>query len=812
MPVRRPVEVSPDWTFSRKGGRGRVLPPTWTVWTAYDREGGAAVSGIDGPGSGVGRVPDGALADGPVPERIGPYKVTRKLGEGGMGVVYAALDERLERAVAVKMIRQATAGDHSRERLWREARSAASVSHPNICHLYEIGEDGGELFIAMELLEGESLATRLERGALPAAEVGHTALAILGALDALHRRGLVHRDLKPSNVFLTPVGVKLLDFGLARPTAQATDQTMTELTLPGLVVGTPGYIAPEQITGSVPDARSDLFAAGVLLYQMLTGKPPFEGSSIVDVLHAILHDPPPVLGGSPGIAALDRVIHRALAKAPADRYQTAQAMADDLRAAMALGDSTEFARPAPMTRLIVLPLRILRPDPETDFLAFSLPDAVTSSLSGLESLIVRSSVTASRFAGESLDLATIASSADVDVVLTGTLLRAGEQLRINTQVVEAPGGTVLWSHTAQVKLGDIFQLQDDLARRIVESLSVPLTARDQRTLKRDTPASAKAYEFYLRANELSYQPKHYEVARDLYLECLAEDPNFAPAWARLARIYRVLGLRGGERSAGLLAKAEEAFTRALDINPDLSVAHNLYTYLEVEVGRAKDAMLRLLARARGRPGDAELFAGLVQACRYCGLLPASVAAYKQARRLEPTIRTSVSHAYLMLGEYQLAIETNVETPRSLDALALSLMGRDAEAIELLRSLARPARTAPLDFFEPAVLALLEGNHDESLRLTEQMKRAWTMRDPCGRYYLARHLARLGDHEEALRQLRRVVEGGFYCASFYTRDPWLDSLRGSAEFRSILQLADTRQREAAAAFLAAEGDRVLGTSA
>jgi serine/threonine protein kinase/tetratricopeptide (TPR) repeat protein len=728
-----------------------------------------------------------------------------------MGVVYAAVDDRLDRAVAVKTIRKSTAGQHSRERLWREARSAASVNHPNICHVYEIGEAAGELFIAMELLEGESLATRLEGGPLVLPEVTETALSILAALGALHLRGLVHRDLKPSNVFLTPVGVKLLDFGLARPIEKAAGSAETDLTLPGSVVGTPSYVAPEQLRGETLDARSDLFAMGVMLFQMLTGKPPFAGPSVVDVLHAILHEQPPVLSGSAAIAAVDRIIHRALAKSPAERYQTAQVMADDLRAAMRLVDSSETTRPVTMTRLMVLPLRILRPDPETDFLAFSLSDAVTSSLSGFESLIVRSSVTASGFAGPAPDLAAIASAADVDVVLTGTLLRAGEQLRINMQAVEAPGGTVLWSHTAQVPLGDIFQLQDELARRIVDSLALPLTARDRRALKHDVPASAKAYEFYLRANQLSYQPKDYEVARDLYLQCLEEDPNFAPAWARLGRIYRVLGFRGGQQAEAYTVKTEEAFQRALAINPDLSIAHNLYTNFEVEMGRARDAMLRLLTRARGRPGDPELFAGLVQACRYCGLLSAAVGAYKQARRLEPGIRTSVAHAYLMLGDYQQAIETNVENPPTLNAIALELMGREAEAIQLLKSLERPHHTASVDLWGSATLALLEGDRATSLKWTEQLTQTWTLRDPCARYYLARHLARLGEHQAALAGLRGVVEGGFFCASFLMRDPWLDPLRSGAEFRDILQLADARQRDAAAAFLSAEGDRILGVA-
>jgi TolB-like protein len=315
-----------------------------------------------------------------------------------------------------------------------------------------------------------------------------------------------------------------------------------------------------------------------------------------------------------------------------------------------------------MTRLIVLPFRILRADPETDFLAFGLPDAIATCLSGLDSLIVRSSLVASRLAGQAADLKTIASEADVDVVLTGTLVRAGEQLRVSTQLVEAPGGTLVWSHTSQLSLGDIFKLQDDLATRIVESLSLPLTAREQRMLKHDVPANAKAYEFYLRANQLAgTNLSTPSLARDLYLECLQEDPHYAPAWARLGRVYRLLGKFGDADAEQNLSRAEAAFVRALEINPDLSVAHNLYSYLEIDSGRAEDAMVRLVERAHRRTTDPEIFAGLVHACRYCGLLEASLAADEQARRFDRSIITSVSHTQFHLGDYQRALDSVLGT-------------------------------------------------------------------------------------------------------------------------------------------------------
>jgi serine/threonine protein kinase len=214
-----------------------------------------------------------------MPETIAHYRVVSTLGEGGMGVVYAADDERLHRRVALKMVRDTGADPQSRERFWREARAAASVAHPNVCQLYEIGEADGELFIAMELLEGESLAARLARGPLPLHESRDITLTMLSALDAIHARGMIHRDLKPSNIFLTPHGVKLLDFGLASAVQEPTDRTRVSITMPGTVMGTPQYMSPEQLTGDALDVRSDLFAVGAILFELLAGTAAFPGNA-----------------------------------------------------------------------------------------------------------------------------------------------------------------------------------------------------------------------------------------------------------------------------------------------------------------------------------------------------------------------------------------------------------------------------------------------------------------------------------------------------------------------------------------------------
>ena len=266
--------------------------------------------------------------------------------------------------------------------------------------------------------------------------------------------------------------MKLLDFGLARPKLEST--LATGLTRTGILMGTPRYMAPEQITGEAIDARTDLFAAGAILFEMLAGRPAFNGRTVIEILHATVQEQPPALTGSSAVAAVDRVIRRALAKRPVDRPESADAMLEALRAVRAAGADETPALVHALTRLVVLPFRVLRPDPETDFLAFSLPDAISTSLSGIGSLIVRSSAAAARFVSEAPDLAALAAEADVDRVVMGTLLRSGSQLRAVAQLVEAPSGTLVTSHTVSV-----------VARR-----SVSTTGRNRQAYRRCAVAAA----------------------------------------------------------------------------------------------------------------------------------------------------------------------------------------------------------------------------------------------------------------------------------------------------------------------------------
>jgi tetratricopeptide (TPR) repeat protein len=395
----------------------------------------------------------------------------------------------------------------------------------------------------------------------------------------------------------------------------------------------------------------------------------------------------------------------------------------------------------------------------------------------------------------------------VDVIVTGTLLRSGQEIRVASQLTDASSGTLLWSHATQAPIGDLFHVQDELTGRIVASLSLPLSAREQRMLHRDVPSSAKAYDYFLRGNQLSYDSKQWGVARDLYLRCVEEDPRFAPAWARLGRIHHVMGkyLQTGTRES--LDRSEAAFRRALELNPDLAVAHKLFAQLEVDLGRAADAMARLVGRAR--TADPELLAGLVSACRYCGLLDASIAAHARAVSLESRIRTSVPHTWFLQADYARVATVKAAEFPYIVPLSLAALGRGAEALPILRELEDTTKTRLRDFIV-AARTLLEGRTADSIAAVGRLVGS-DFRDPEGLFYLARHLAHLNETGPALELLERVVTGGFFCYPAMAGDPWLASLRKKPAFTKLLRQAETQHRKASEAFESAGGQAVLGGS-
>ena len=456
-----------------------------------------------------------------------------------------------------------------------------------------------------------------------------------------------------------------------------------------------------------------------------------------------------------------------------------------------------------MTRFIALPFRVLRPDAETDFLAFSLPDAVTMSLTGTRNLLVRSSAAAARFDPQAPDLRKLAADADVDVALIGTILRAGNQLRATTQLVEAPAGTVVWSHSSQHSLADVLAMQDELVAGIVRSLSQSLGEPESRVVRPDVPRSPGVYELYLRANELARDWDHIAEARDVYQRCVGLDSQFAPAWAGLGRCQRVLGKYFDDTVSAV--EAERSFQRALVLNPDLPVLHKYYAQLECDAGRAVDAMRRLLQRAR-RAVDPEHFAGLVHACRYAGLLHASVAAHEEARRLDPGIPTSVINSYLMLGDYERILRIEDNDPDS-KVMALYRLGRRDEALAAWK---RPPADAPATYkaWDEMIVACLTdgpGAREAAERAVGEM----TWGDPEGYMTGGIMVCKLGSYDLALQALATAVDGGYTVVDPLLHDPWLAPLRENPRFTEILQRAQARRDEALAVFRAEGGEALLG---
>ncbi|MHC4223801.1 MAG: protein kinase domain-containing protein [Planctomycetota bacterium] len=753
-----------------------------------------------------GLLPDLPRGELELPRTIGRYKLTAKLGEGGMGVVYSAEDSQLGRRVAIKTVHAALTDATAQRRLMREARTAAGVNHPHICQVYEVGQHEEELFIAMELLEGEPLAARLERGPLPLGEALQVTIAILSALEELHGRGIVHRDLKPNNVFLTAHGVKLLDFGLARSFRGTAGERLTQT---GVFVGTPGFMAPEVFTGEEPGPCADLFAAGALALEMIAGVPAFRAETPADGFYAVLNEQPPTLTGGPAVEAADRVIQRALAKQPDERPESAAAMARELSVAADLVDGTERPGATTFHRMLVVPFRLLQPCEEIDFLPFGLADALSTSLSGIEGLVVKPSHVGAGYAEGELDCARIARETESQLVLTGTLLRGGGRLRVSAQLLEAPGGELVWSDTSEVDLGDLFRLQDELARRIVDSLALKLAPGRKRSLQSDVPASASAYQYYLRANQLAHNFGMLDQARDLYRTCLDEDPDYAPAWAQLGRVQRVMAKYSHGDPDADLADADRAFQKALELNPNLSMAHNLYAYYQIEErGESREAMVRLLEQARRRPTDAQLLSGLVVACRFCGLIDASIEADRRARRLDPGIRTSVQYTYLAAGEYRKAVQHDDEDLGWVHYYALPLMGRAEEAIERCRERERRSHQELERNLLVSDRTAIEGDKEACIEATRRVLES-SFHDPEGRLFCVRNLVRVGEVDAGLGELERIVERGFHCDVALRVDPWLDPVRDNRHFRDALARATEGREKARAAYEEAGGKSLLG---
>jgi adenylate cyclase len=477
--------------------------------------------------------------------------------------------------------------------------------------------------------------------------------------------------------------------------------------------------------------------------------------------------------------------------------------------ALAAGD---VAAEAPARRsVVVLPFRMPHADPDVAFLAWGIPDAVAVSLMGHGSVAVRSPATVVRHADAEIDLGAFAREASVDLVLSGSVLRAGDKVRVSAQLAEGRLGTLVWSDTTTVTMGDLFSLQDDLVRRIVESVASPLANGAVTRSPGDVPTSGEAYALFLRANQVSVQYGDWSAGIELYRQALERDPDFAPAWARLGRCHRLRGKYGMD--AGAVAEevrlAEEAFDRALALNPELDLAHTLRARHDVEAGHPIAGMVRLLRRARRRPPSADLFVGLTHACRYNGLLEASRAAHEKAVAVDPGAMTSVGYTLLQLGEYEQAFSES-RGDAWIQLYAHQSLGRRDEALLCADRLLAESRLPALQLIAGTLQAGLRRDRAEAAALGRQAVAAFM--DAEGWYYIARIWSSLEAVDEALPLLDKVIEAGYACAAGLRTDPLFEPLRGETAFGALVERAEALTAAAAAAFRAEGGPSGLGVRA
>jgi len=546
---------------------------------------------------------------------LGHYRIVDKIGEGGMGEVYRAHDERLDRDVAIKVLPAATVADETAgRRLLREARMAARLNHPHVCTIYEVGEVGGQAYIAMELISGQALSERLACGRMGVEEVLRLGRQIADALAHAHDHGVVHRDLKSANVVVTPEGrAKVLDFGLADRISdpeltEATTRSLDGAELSGKVVGTLAYMAPEQLRGQTADASSDIWSLGIVLYEMASGVRPFQGNTGFELSSAILSSTPPSLPAGPGgvlPAHLQVVVDRCLEKEPGRRYQRAGEVCAALEAAQSMSgehpadaaqvrhrrgsEACSSRQPSPLSRrqvdggrertirMAVLPFANLSGDPGEEYLADGVTQEMISQLGRLHpeglSVIARSSVM--RYKAGDTPIDQIGRDLKVDYVLEGSARREGALVRITAELIQAEDQTLLWAETYERELAGILALQSEVAERVSESLALELLPAEHARLTSARTVDPEAHDAYLKGSYLwmKLTPADLDTAQHYFELALAKDPAYAPAYEGLAWVWSARQQMGvtPPREAG--PKARAAAQRALALDDRSAEAH-----------------------------------------------------------------------------------------------------------------------------------------------------------------------------------------------------------------------------------------------
>jgi serine/threonine-protein kinase len=656
--------------------------------------------------------------------RINQYLIQEKIGSGGQGTVYKALDTKLNRAAVIKILSpELTAKTANFKRFEREAQLCSQLDHPNICTIYDFHEANGIYYIAMQFVEGKNVRQLVAGRPLETKAALSIAIQVCDALAYTHSRGIIHRDIKAGNVMVSDSGqAKILDFGLAKLVENTTsvehDGHMSDITEIGVPYGTATYAAPEQAKGERADHRADIFSTGVLLYEMLTGIWAFQGKTVVDVRHQVLHGTPtPVaeMRAEYTPPRLQQIIDRALAKEPSNRYQKISEMRDDLRAVLQevsggsfmhgdtfaprhagtsvikkalswfTGKTEESSAQGPsfgnlssspdlthtMTggdkkSIAILPFKNLAQDAAADFYEFALADAVITELAQLKSLIVRPSSVITKYQGVETDPRQAGSELKVNAVLTAGFIRSGDRLRVTAQLVDVATGEMLWSDRIDAEGHDILALQDTIGQRILEGLRVELSEKEQQKLGRRPTESTEAWDEYLRGRDnfgrfifKTISNEDCEAAMANFRKAIDLDPEFALAYSALGACHANRVLKGIGDAADY-ERAEELFAKAVELDPNVVESRVLMVMIHMAHGDKRKARTEIEQLERQYPNEAPLYfvKGIIN--RLDGNYEASLKAWQKLARLDPAavVISSYNRARIFIyrGQYDEAFE------------------------------------------------------------------------------------------------------------------------------------------------------------
>jgi serine/threonine protein kinase/Tfp pilus assembly protein PilF len=723
--------------------------------------------------------------------RISHYEIIRALGTGGMGIVYEAEDTHLGRRVALKFLPPALGSDATAlERFQREARAASALNHPHICTVYAIEQWEGEHFIAMELLEGQTLAQRMVREPFTVAALVEIAGQIADALESAHAKGIVHRDIKPANIFLNARGqVKLLDFGLAKYGSAAElnvqDETKAgpDLTLPGTAMGTVAYMSPEQARGQLTDARTDLFSLGTVLYQMATGALPFKGDTTAVVFDAILNrEPLPVNQINSAVPeSVGRVVEKALEKDRAMRYQTATDLRTDLirirrdldsgkkLASPPAGDSPAAGTKAAERSVAVLFFENLSGVKEDEYFRDGITEDIITELSKIRGLNTFSRPTVLAFRDKPVTPLQIGQQLGAAFVLAGSLRRAGNRLRVNAQLIDTRTDFPLWSERYDRELQDVFEVQDEIARKIAEALRITLSPQEQAAIAAKPTKSLQAYDLYLRGKSYARRLTQQDMgfAHQMFESAVGLDPNFALAYAGIANVCAQQHYRHGSDSLWI-ERAREAAEKAVSLQPQLPEAHVARGWVFYANRQYTEAVSEARLALAQKP-DCEgvyymLGRALFSAGRYQDIADIADAAV-EVSGADYNIYVPILNALRAMGKMDALRNMNMRRAEALQT-HLREVPDDARA-RMQLAITYASANRPDDAIREANLAMVLRPNEATVL-----------------YNAACTFCMLNRKPEALDALKKAWDAGFKDAVWARRDPDLVILQGEAEFERM----------------------------